>query len=271
MERSDLTTSTTRGRYRAAGAATTPLHTFADNLGPTARKAAALAATSGIILTVAAPGAVAAPQHGAPAPLASPAAEPEASVATTAVITVAADAAWSVTSGSVSSEAPPPPPPPPPAPVVQRAPVVSRTNERAVPAAQTQQTAPAATTTQAPAAPAAAPASGIGAAIVAYARQFNGVPYVWGGRSPSGFDCSGFTYYVFKNFGVNIGTSSHEQIGAGRVVSAAEARPGDLIWWPGHVGIYTGNGQHIAARNPSSALHESKIHRGGGTFIRVIE
>src|SRR5699024_1566414 len=105
-------------------------------------------------------------------------------------------------------------------------------------------------------------ASGSGSAVVDIARRYVGTPYVYGGTTPSGFDCSGFTAYVYAQMGVSIPRSSGAQRNAGRIVSASEARPGDLVWWPGHVGIYTGNGQHIAARNPGSALHESGMHRG---------
>jgi len=105
--------------------------------------------------------------------------------------------------------------------------------------------------------------------ILAVARQYVGVPYVWGGATPAGFDCSGFTMHVFAQVGITLPRTSAQQRHAGYVVSAAEAQPGDLVWWPGHVGIYTGNGNHIAARNPGTLLHESPIWRSNPTFIRV--
>src|SRR5690625_1368757 len=111
--------------------------------------------------------------------------------------------------------------------------------------------------------------SSSGNAILDAARQYVGVPYVWGGSTPAGFDCSGFTMHVFAQVGIYLPRTSGEQRYAGYVVPAAEARPGDLIWWPGHVAIYTGNGNHIAARAPGTLLHESPIWRAGPTFIRV--
>ena len=115
-------------------------------------------------------------------------------------------------------------------------------------------------------APAPAPAVS-SSAIVNYARQFLGVPYVWGGTTTSGFDCSGFTQYVFAHFGINLPRTSSAQATAGTRVSAAEARPGDLVWWPGHVGIYTGNGNNIAARQPGTPLTEGPIYHSSPSRI----
>ncbi|MPV38640.1 C40 family peptidase [Georgenia subflava] len=120
--------------------------------------------------------------------------------------------------------------------------------------------------------PATAPAPAVsGAAIVAYARQFVGTPYQWGGFTPAAFDCSGFTWYVFQHFGIDLPKSSWGQGQIGTRVSAAEARVGDLVWWPGHVGIYTGNGNYISALNPRMPLAEARIsaHSSSWTFIRV--
>ncbi|MCI7305782.1 MAG: NlpC/P60 family protein [Trueperella sp.] len=118
-----------------------------------------------------------------------------------------------------------------------------------------------------------APSSGSGQDLVNYARQFVGSPYVWGGVSPtSGWDCVGFVWYVHQHFGVTTprrtGQSVTQFWGAYRQVPASQARPGDVMWWPGHVGIYTGNGMHIAAWNPSMGTQEDAVW-GNPIYLRV--
>ncbi|MEH7549014.1 C40 family peptidase, partial [Neobacillus vireti] len=93
--------------------------------------------------------------------------------------------------------------------------------------------------------------SGSASAIIAYAKQFLGVPYVWGGSTPSGFDCSGFTSYVFRNAaGINLPRVSRDQQNVGTRISPSQVQPGDLVFRGNpayHVGIYIGGGQYIHA------------------------
>ncbi len=91
--------------------------------------------------------------------------------------------------------------------------------------------------------------------LLSYAETFMGIPYVWGGESPSGFDCSGFTQYVFGHFGISINRTAAEQFAQGVSVSTSQLAPGDLVFFstyaPGatHVGIYMGNGLMIDAQD----------------------
>jgi len=90
-----------------------------------------------------------------------------------------------------------------------------------------------------------------GADIVAYARQFLGNPYVYGGTSlTNGTDCSGFTMGVYGHFGVYLPHSSYAQRSYGTPVSYSNAKPGDLIFYSGHVAIYIGGGKIIHASTP---------------------
>lgn len=91
---------------------------------------------------------------------------------------------------------------------------------------------------------------GSGQAVVDYACQFIGNPYVWGGTSlTNGADCSGFVQSVYAHFGISLPRTSGEMRGAGREVSYSEAIPGDIICYDGHVGIYMGDGQIVNAIN----------------------
>lgn len=100
----------------------------------------------------------------------------------------------------------------------------------------------------------AQPASN-GQAIVDYACQFIGNPYVWGGTSlTDGADCSGFVQSVFAHFGISLPRTTYDQINAGVEVSYDQAMPGDLICYDGHIGIYIGNGQIVNAQNPEQGI-----------------
>ena len=101
-----------------------------------------------------------------------------------------------------------------------------------------------------------------GNSVVRFAKQYLGYPYVAAGKTPeTGFDCSGFTRYVFLNFGVTLGGSAASQAGAGTEVSRDNLQPGDLILFYdegmtkiGHTGIYIGDGNFVHAANPSRGV-----------------
>ena len=105
------------------------------------------------------------------------------------------------------------------------------------------------------------PDSKTAAALVSYAEQFVGqVPYVWGGSTTSGWDCSGFVMYVFAHFGISLPHSSGAQAGYGTAVpSLASAQPGDIIANSAHAGIYVGNGMVVNALNPSQGTQITPV------------
>ncbi|MGB4588725.1 MAG: NlpC/P60 family protein [Clostridiaceae bacterium] len=100
--------------------------------------------------------------------------------------------------------------------------------------------------------------SASGQAVLNYAYKFLGTPYVWGGTSPSGFDCSGFTSYVFRHFGVSLPRTSRSQAGAGSKVAYSDLQAGDLVFFGSgsisHVGIYIGGGNMIHSPRPGKSV-----------------
>lgn len=104
--------------------------------------------------------------------------------------------------------------------------------------------------------------SDLGQQIVNYAVQFVGNPYVYGGTSlTNGADCSGFVMSVYASFGISLPRTSGEQGKSGSsVASLAEAVPGDLVWYSGHIGIYMGNNQLVHASNPSDGIKISDVN-----------
>jgi cell wall-associated NlpC family hydrolase len=117
----------------------------------------------------------------------------------------------------------------------------------------------------------AAKAESSGAAVLEIAGRYVGVPYVYGGHSPRGFDCSGFTQYVYAQLGVELPHQSERQRSVGRVVSRAEARPGDIVWVPGHVGIYAGGNKMVDAARAGTSVQYRRMWQSNPTFIRVLD
>jgi len=97
--------------------------------------------------------------------------------------------------------------------------------------------------------------------VVSIAMHYLGTPYVWGGASPSGFDCSGLVMYVFAQVGVSLPHSSYAQYGMGSPVSRDQLQPGDLVFFDGlgHVGIYVGGGSFIHAPHTGDVVRISSL------------
>ncbi|WP_106848797.1 NlpC/P60 family protein [Blastococcus sp. Marseille-P5729] len=104
----------------------------------------------------------------------------------------------------------------------------------------------AAAATEAAAQPAAA-SSGSASTVVSWAMSQRGKPYVWGGSGPNGYDCSGLTMMAYKQIGISLPHSSSAQRGYGTTVPFSQLQPGDLVFAPGHVAIYIGNGTVVHA------------------------
>lgn len=119
------------------------------------------------------------------------------------------------------------------------------------------------------------PANPNGNEIVAFAKQFVGYKYVYGGCTPSGFDCSGFTQYVYKNFGYSLSRSSSAQASNGVGVSKSSLQPGDIICFSGsssskkvtHVGLYIGNGKFVHAANARKGVIISNVDGDGFYYV----
>ncbi|WP_423463078.1 C40 family peptidase [Promicromonospora sp. MS192] len=234
-------------------------------------RGAVVAAGSGLLMSLVAAPAQAAPAGAAPAPveggvlqgsldtadLDALAGQARAALASAPVVTVATDAELRVEKTAVS--------------VVSAA---ENDEYQAQLAAEAEaEAAEAAAAAAAEAAQAAAaveiPASASGSAVVSIAMRYLGVPYLWAGSTPEGFDCSGFTSYVFAQVGIDLPRTSSEQRYAGTEVSWADARPGDLIWTPGHIAIYAGDGMQVEAPVPGKTVRYTAIWQSNPTFLRV--
>ncbi|MBU3161151.1 C40 family peptidase, partial [Clostridium frigoris] len=93
--------------------------------------------------------------------------------------------------------------------------------------------------------------------IIANADKLIGIPYIWGGATTSGFDCSGLVQYIYKSIGVTLPRTTYQQAGEGSAVSINNLEVGDLVFFIGnaHVGIYVGNNKFIEARKSGTLVH----------------
>ncbi|WP_220700436.1 C40 family peptidase [Mycetocola zhadangensis] len=101
------------------------------------------------------------------------------------------------------------------------------------------------------------------------ALQYQGVPYVYGGATPAGFDCSGFVKYVYAQFGIDMPHSSTAQGNMGTRIAVEDAVPGDLVVSAGHIGFYAGNGMILHASRPGTPLRIGPIYADNWWIVRI--
>lgn len=247
-----MTYRSSQARHRAARRPSTPLDTFATAIssraGSVGRTTAIMAASSGLLVA----GAAQANATETPSPDASSLSADARNVIGARSIVAVPESA-EATTASVSVEVL--------APAVEVAPQPVVTS-----AVHTRQGRVAA---QGAVYSGAIPDNPTGSSIVSIALRYLGVPYVFGGKDPSGFDCSGFTQYVYGQAGISIPRTDRQQLAAGTVIPASQAVPGDLVWSPGHITIYLGNGQQVEAPNSRSSVRVSSIWQSNPTFVRI--
>ncbi|GAB4086442.1 C40 family peptidase [Myceligenerans cantabricum] len=267
-----MTARTAAGRHRSARRPVTPLTDLVQNSQLGRRTAVAAAAGGILVSTFGAAAAQAAPGETVKDDLTKLSAldlgalssEASAVVDAAPVVTVARDAKMAAESGVVSVT---------PASEneeyqAQLAAEEEAAEEAAAAAAAEEAAGEAAATATTTTETSSAPASANGSEIISIASRYVGTPYVSGGTTPSGFDCSGFTAYVYAQVGISLPHSSSSQAAGGTQVSASEAVAGDLVYAPGHVGIYAGGSTMIDAPKPGDTVQFRTIWMSNPIFIR---
>lgn len=248
-----MTASAARARHRSARRPVTPLTDLTGTLAGAGRKTAVVAASSGLMVSMIAVPASAAPTANDTAlgsvDTTNLTASARAVLDTAPQVTAPAEAAWTFEAPAVTAVVPEPEPEPEP--VVTTA---SRSEARVETAEATA---------------AAVPQTVAGNAVLEVAARYVGTPYVSGGTTPAGFDCSGFVSYVYAQLGIELPRTSSAIKVAGTVISAAEAQPGDLIWSPGHISIYAGGNQQIDSPRPGKTVQFRAIWQSNPVFIRI--
>jgi cell wall-associated NlpC family hydrolase len=280
----------TRARHRAARRPLAPLSVLAQSVtnSSTGRRAAVVATAGGLLVSTfgTASAAQAAPvQDDAANQLDSVgigaiADQAREALETAPVVTVAADARLSVEKVKLKVAAdaitPAPEPEPEPEPVVAAVATATKSTGSSTTASSSDSTSSSTssdtTSTSSSSGSTAVSSSSRGSEIVSIASRYIGTPYVVGGATPAGFDCSGLVTYVYAQVGISLPHSSSAIRSASNVtvISRAEAQPGDLIWSPGHIAIYIGGDQQIDASRPDGwDTRIRSIWQSAPVFLRV--
>jgi cell wall-associated NlpC family hydrolase len=114
--------------------------------------------------------------------------------------------------------------------------------------------------------PVASQPPAVGDRAATFALRFRGTPYVWAGTTPAGFDCSGFTRYVYARYGIDLPHSTYDQWALGRHVGRSHLRPGDLVFFGlGHVGLWIGRGRFIHSPHTGTVVSVERLAGGYGS------
>lgn len=253
-----MSVRTSHGRHRAATRPSTPLthltSTATAQLQVVGRRTAVVAASSGLIVSAigAAPAQAASDSAVGlpPVDTAALAAQAQAQLELAPVVTAPATAEWKLDVPDVTPVKPAPPAPVKAKKATTSTTRTSRSAERAV-------------------ANTPAPPSVSGNAVLEIAARYVGTPYRSGGNTPAGFDCSGFVQYVYAQLGISLPRSSSAYASIGTRVSAADALPGDIMYTPGHVAIYAGDGMEIDSPRPGKTIQFRAIWQSSPIYIRV--
>lgn len=249
------------GRHRAPAARSNPLTSISQavssNAGSVGRQAAVVAAASGLIVALGVPGQATAPRDVSASPVDT--INPERVAVKTVKVAAAKSDSVEIERASFTAEAKPEPV------IVAVANDIVPTTRQSSNSSSSDSMAPttrqnsgsstqstSTTQTKSKTQETSVQSSNLGG-IAGTAVKYAGVPYVWGGNTPSGWDCSGFVKYVYAQNGINIARGTSAILGSGQFKRTSNPKPGDLVFQNGggHVGIYLGNGQMIGAQNPS--------------------